>query len=114
VKRLVEKVVIYCVRDGHLLVFRHLDYPPHEVGLQVPAGSIREGSIPIRFRHVESDVVQTTLLRMPSTKQGGRLQIGIGGGGEDGTQTERRSCLQRVMLIARKSDWTSRLSQGNV
>jgi 8-oxo-dGTP pyrophosphatase MutT (NUDIX family) len=43
VKQLVEKVVIYCVQDGRLLVFRHLDYPADEVGLQVPAGSIRQG-----------------------------------------------------------------------
>ncbi len=40
-RRLVQKVVIYCVRNGRLLVFRHIDYPAEEVGSQVPAGSIR-------------------------------------------------------------------------
>ncbi|MFZ1105405.1 MAG: NUDIX domain-containing protein [Hyphomicrobiaceae bacterium] len=42
-KTLVRKVVIYCVRDGQLLVFRHIDYPWEEVGIQVPAGTIEDG-----------------------------------------------------------------------
>lgn len=37
----VRKALVYVVRDGHLLVFRHLDYPMEEVGIQVPAGTIR-------------------------------------------------------------------------
>ncbi|WP_306312036.1 NUDIX domain-containing protein [Streptomyces hydrogenans] len=41
-----EKVVIYVVRDGRLLVFRHLDYGFEEIGIQVPAGSIRSGETP--------------------------------------------------------------------
>jgi 8-oxo-dGTP pyrophosphatase MutT (NUDIX family) len=41
-----EKVLVYVVRDGRLLVFRHTDYSYEEVGLQVPAGSIREGESP--------------------------------------------------------------------
>jgi ADP-ribose pyrophosphatase YjhB (NUDIX family) len=45
-KALVHKAVVYCVRDGHLLVFRHLDAPWHEVGLQVPSGTIRDGEPP--------------------------------------------------------------------
>ncbi|MFC7760367.1 hypothetical protein ACFQY4_21805 [Catellatospora bangladeshensis] len=42
-KRVREKVVCYIVRDGRLLVFRHVDYSWEEVGIQVPAGSIKPG-----------------------------------------------------------------------
>jgi hypothetical protein len=42
-KTLVRKVVIYCLRDGELLVFRHVDYPWEQVGIQVPAGTIKDG-----------------------------------------------------------------------
>jgi len=42
-KSITRKVFIYCVRDGQLLVCRHLDLPPDEVGIQVPGGSIRKG-----------------------------------------------------------------------
>ncbi|MEK9156645.1 MAG: NUDIX domain-containing protein [Patescibacteria group bacterium] len=41
-----EKVVVYCVHDGRLLVFRHVDFSFEEVGIQVPAGSIRENESP--------------------------------------------------------------------
>ncbi|WP_431728095.1 NUDIX hydrolase [Verrucosispora sp. TAA-831] len=41
-----EKVLCYIVRDGKLLVFRHTDYSYEEVGIQVPAGSIRAGETP--------------------------------------------------------------------
>ncbi|MFG2394661.1 NUDIX domain-containing protein [Streptomyces lavendulae] len=41
-----EKVLVYVVRDGRLLVFRHSDYSYEEVGIQVPAGSIRPGETP--------------------------------------------------------------------
>ncbi|MFJ9058530.1 NUDIX domain-containing protein [Streptomyces sp. NPDC102409] len=40
------KVLCYVVRDGSLLVHRHTDYPWEEVGVQVPAGTIREGEEP--------------------------------------------------------------------
>ncbi|MGW7304410.1 NUDIX hydrolase [Streptomyces sp. NPDC054835] len=40
------KVLCYVVRDGRLLVHRHVDFPWQEVGVQVPAGSIREGETP--------------------------------------------------------------------
>lgn len=36
-----KKVIVYVVNDDQLLVFRHLDFSYEEVGLQVPAGSIR-------------------------------------------------------------------------
>lgn len=36
-----EKVLCYVVRDGRLLVFRHLNYSYEEVGIQVPAGTRR-------------------------------------------------------------------------
>ncbi|MEJ0075257.1 MAG: NUDIX domain-containing protein [Alphaproteobacteria bacterium] len=38
-----KKVLVYCVADGKLLVFRHVDFSWEEVGVQVPAGSIKEG-----------------------------------------------------------------------
>ncbi|PVD04479.1 NUDIX domain-containing protein [Streptomyces sp. CS014] len=41
-----QKVLCYIVRDEQLLVFRHADYSWEEVGVQVPAGSIREGETP--------------------------------------------------------------------
>ena len=40
----VGKVLCYIVRDGHLLVFRHRDYP--EAGVQVPAGTLHQGEAP--------------------------------------------------------------------
>lgn len=40
------KVLCYIVRDGKLLVFRHTEYTYEEVGIQVPAGSIRDGETP--------------------------------------------------------------------
>jgi 8-oxo-dGTP pyrophosphatase MutT (NUDIX family) len=45
-KAVTRKAVVYCVRDDKLLVFRHLDYSWEAVGIQVPAGSIREGEAP--------------------------------------------------------------------
>ncbi len=41
-----HKVLCYVVRDGRLLVFRHTDYSYEEVGIQVPAGSVRAGETP--------------------------------------------------------------------
>jgi 8-oxo-dGTP pyrophosphatase MutT (NUDIX family) len=41
-----DKVLVYVVREGRLLVFRHADYSYEEVGIQVPAGSIRNGESP--------------------------------------------------------------------
>ncbi|MBV9140269.1 MAG: NUDIX domain-containing protein [Pseudonocardiales bacterium] len=41
-----DKVLCYVVRDGRLLVFRHTDYSYEEVGIQVPAGSVRPGERP--------------------------------------------------------------------
>lgn len=41
-----DKVLCYVVRDGRLLIFRHIDHSFEEVGIQVPAGSIRQGETP--------------------------------------------------------------------
>ena len=41
-----DKVICYIVRDGRLLVFRHTDCSYEEVGIQVPAGSIKPGETP--------------------------------------------------------------------
>lgn len=41
-----HKVVCYIVQGGRLLVFRHLDEPWDESGLQVPAGTVEPGEEP--------------------------------------------------------------------
>jgi 8-oxo-dGTP pyrophosphatase MutT (NUDIX family) len=41
-----QKVVVYVVKEGRLLVFRHTDFSYEEVGIQVPAGTIKEGEEP--------------------------------------------------------------------
>lgn len=45
-KVITEKVVCYVVRNERLLVFRHRDYSDEEVGIQVPAGTIRSHETP--------------------------------------------------------------------
>ncbi|MFC9977862.1 NUDIX domain-containing protein [Spirillospora sp. NPDC127200] len=40
------KVLCYIVRDGRLLVFRHTGHSCEEVGIQVPAGSVRPQESP--------------------------------------------------------------------
>ena len=37
-----DKVVIYVVKNGKLLVFRHMDYSWEQVGIQVPAGTVKD------------------------------------------------------------------------
>ncbi|MBC9957820.1 NUDIX domain-containing protein [Yimella sp. cx-51] len=41
-----DKVVCYIVVNGQLLVFTHFDRPLAEVGVQVPAGTIKVGESP--------------------------------------------------------------------
>lgn len=41
-----NKVVCYIVNSGHLLTFTHIGLPLDEVGVQVPAGTIRAGERP--------------------------------------------------------------------
>ncbi|MGI5170507.1 NUDIX hydrolase [Spirillospora sp. CA-253888] len=41
-----DKVLCYIVRNGRLLVFRHTDHSSEEVGIQVPAGSLRPQESP--------------------------------------------------------------------
>ncbi|ARQ68019.1 NUDIX hydrolase [Streptomyces marincola] len=45
-KAVVEKALSYVVREGRLLVFRHVDHSWEEVGVQVPGGSVRPGEAP--------------------------------------------------------------------
>ncbi|MDO8497203.1 MAG: NUDIX domain-containing protein [bacterium] len=42
----IKKVVCYVTQGEKLLVFRHVDYSYEEVGIQVPAGTIKEGEMP--------------------------------------------------------------------
>lgn len=41
-KQIKKKVIVYAIQNNKLLVFRHIDFSYEEVGLQVPAGSVRE------------------------------------------------------------------------
>ena len=62
-----SKVLCYIVRDGRLLVFRHVDYDLEQVGIQVPAGSIRQGESPedaaLREAHEETSLSQLSVAR---------------------------------------------------
>ena len=64
-----EKVLCYIVRDGRLLVFRHTDYGYEEVGIQVPAGSIRAGETPeaaaLREAREETGLTGFTIVSKP-------------------------------------------------
>jgi 8-oxo-dGTP pyrophosphatase MutT (NUDIX family) len=68
-----EKVVCYIVRDGRLLVFKHLDEPWDESGLQVPAGSIQPGESPevaaIREASEETGLTALRLVRKVGESQ---------------------------------------------
>jgi hypothetical protein len=43
-KAVADKALCYVVRDGRLLVFRHVDYSYEEAGIQVRGGGIRQGT----------------------------------------------------------------------
>ena len=62
-----EKVLCYIVRAGRLLVFRHVDHSWEEVGVQVPAGSIRPGETPeeaaLREAQEETGLEHFTIVR---------------------------------------------------
>jgi 8-oxo-dGTP pyrophosphatase MutT (NUDIX family) len=42
-KLIKQKVLVYCMHAGRLLVFRHVDLSWEEAGIQVPGGSIQPG-----------------------------------------------------------------------
>lgn len=62
-----QKVVCYIVRDGRLLVFKHLDEAWDQSGLQVPAGSIKPGesveSAALREAYEETGLTDLRLVR---------------------------------------------------
>ncbi|MFB8003157.1 NUDIX domain-containing protein [Nocardia sp. NPDC056000] len=62
-----EKVLAYIVRDGRLLVFRHIDYSWEDVGIQVPAGSLQDGETPedavLREAREETGLTEFTIVR---------------------------------------------------
>lgn len=64
----VQKAFAYVTRGDELLVFRHRDYPLHEVGVQVPAGSVRQGESPQQaaVREVQEETGLTNLLFVAS------------------------------------------------
>jgi len=41
-----KKAIVYVVKNGKLLVFRHTDFSYEEIGIQVPAGTIQDGEKP--------------------------------------------------------------------
>lgn len=64
----VRKAFAYVTRGDDLLVFRHRDYPLHEVGVQVPAGTVRPGESPedaaTREVREESGLAELRLVRL--------------------------------------------------
>lgn len=58
-----QKVLCYVVRDERLLVFRHLDHPWDQSGLQVPAGSLKPHETPAEaaLREASEETGLTTL-----------------------------------------------------
>jgi 8-oxo-dGTP pyrophosphatase MutT (NUDIX family) len=64
---IVDKVLCYVVQNGRLLVFRHRDHSPEEVGIQVPAGTIRRNEAPeaaaLREAHEETGLHGFTIVR---------------------------------------------------
>lgn len=46
-KPTIKKVVVYTTKDDKLLVFKHLDFSFEEVGIQVPAGTVNDGELPM-------------------------------------------------------------------
>ncbi|WP_067665880.1 NUDIX hydrolase [Nocardia miyunensis] len=62
-----DKVMAYVVRSGRLLVFRHTDFSFEQVGIQVPAGSVRDGEAPedavLREAREETGLSEFTVVR---------------------------------------------------
>jgi 8-oxo-dGTP pyrophosphatase MutT (NUDIX family) len=62
-----SKVLCYIVRDGRLLVFRHRDFGPEVVGIQVPGGTIRPDESPehaaLREAREETGLHRYTIIR---------------------------------------------------
>ncbi|WP_405132936.1 NUDIX domain-containing protein [Nocardia sp. NBC_01388] len=62
-----DRVLVYIVREGALLVFRHVEYAWEQVGIQVPAGSIRSGEAPedaaLREAREETGLTEFTIVR---------------------------------------------------
>ena len=91
-----QKVVCYIVRDGRLLVFKHLDEPWDESGLQVPAGSIKADETPedaaIREASEETGLIALRLVRRsvnPST-----TWLPFGRKGTTGTSSTSKSMVR--------------------
>src|SRR5205823_5695707 len=62
-----DKVLCYVVRDGWLLVFRHVGHSYEEVGIQVPGGSIEPQETPeeaaLREAREETGFLQFRIVR---------------------------------------------------
>ena len=73
-KPVVQKVLAYVVWDGKLLVFRHRDHP--EAGLQVPAGTVRDGE-PVEAAVLREAHEETGLSGLAVTRFLGRYPFDI-------------------------------------
>ncbi|WP_435125371.1 NUDIX hydrolase [Micromonospora tulbaghiae] len=66
-KVITNKVLCYVVREGRLLVFRHVDFSYEEVGIQVPGGSVRPGEdladAALREAREETGLTEFTVVR---------------------------------------------------
>jgi 8-oxo-dGTP diphosphatase len=66
---MIEKVVTYITQKDRLLVFRHTRFP--EAGIQVPAGTVREGEDLLEAAYREA--IEETGLPMSALRLCGKL-----------------------------------------
>ncbi|MEV0399950.1 NUDIX domain-containing protein [Actinoallomurus sp. NPDC050550] len=75
-KAVTDKVLCYVVREGRLLVFRHVGESYEEVGVQVPGGGIRQGEAPEEAALREARE-ETGLTRFSITRKLGEVTYDI-------------------------------------
>lgn len=96
----VRKVLAYVVWEGKLLVFRHRDHP--EAGLQVPAGTVREGE-PVEDAALREAREETGLPGIKVERFLGRYQFDVAPHREE---TQDRFVFQLGLAIEPPLEWT--------